>query len=68
MEKFSSKMDAHVLAELRAYAENSGRTVASVVNEAVAEYLQRQQSRPAVRASFERVLTRHEDALRRLAK
>jgi len=66
--KFSSKMDARVLRELRAAARESGRTLASVLGEAGAQYLERARVRPAFRAAAERVLDRNAELLARLAK
>lgn len=68
MDKFSTKIDRKVHRELKQYAEVSGRTVASIVSEAVAEYVARQRVRPEVMRSFESVLARHDDLMRRLAK
>jgi glutamate-1-semialdehyde aminotransferase len=66
--KFSSKMDADTLDALREYAREEGRTVAGVLSEAVQEYLQRRRVRPAFREAAEKVITEHDELLRRLAK
>ena len=66
--KFSSKMDAKVLDKLRAHAKASGRTLASVLDDAAAEYLERVLVRPVFRRSTERVLDRNAELLSRLAK
>ena len=66
--KFSSKMDAKILDKLRAHAESSGRTFASVLDDAAAEYLERVLVRPAFRKATERVLDRNAELLARLAK
>ncbi|MCA9531742.1 MAG: hypothetical protein KC543_16570 [Myxococcales bacterium] len=66
--KFSSKMDAEVLDELRAFAAQNDRTLASVLNEAATEYLQRVGVRPAFRRAAARVLDEHAELLARLAK
>lgn len=68
MDKFSTKLDRKVAKELKSYAEISGRTVASIVSDAVGEYVARQRVRPKIMRSFESVLARHDDLLRRLAK
>ena len=51
-------MDAKVLDKLRAHAKASGRTLASVLDDAAAEYLERVLVRPVFRRSTERVLDR----------
>jgi hypothetical protein len=66
--KFSSKMDAKVLRELRAFASESHRTLTSVLDEAAADYLERARVRPAFRRAAERVLERNADLLARLAR
>jgi predicted transcriptional regulator len=66
--KFSSKMDPKVLAGARRLADEADRTLASVLNEAVAEYLERVRVRPAFRKATERVLDRNAELLARLAK
>lgn len=68
MTKFSSQLDREVLEALRALAKESHRTLASVLNEAAAEYLARARLRPAFRDAAEEVLTDHEELLRRLAR
>lgn len=66
--KFSSKMSPKVLAALRAQAEASGRTLASLLEEAAAQYLERARVRPAFRKAAERVLDRNAALMERLAK
>lgn len=66
--KFSSKMKPEVLAQLRAYAAESGRTVASVLNEAVEQYIGRERVRPAFREAAEHVMDEHAALLERLAR
>lgn len=68
MVKFSSKLDEAVLSELREYAQDSGRSIASVLTEAVEEYLQRAKVRPAFRAAVDEVLDEHDELLSRLAR
>ncbi len=67
-DKFSTKIDRKVLKELKSYAEVSGRTVSSIVSEAVAEYVARQHVRPDVLQAIDESLAEHEELLRRLAK
>jgi hypothetical protein len=66
--KFATQLDEANLAELRAYAKNSGRSISSIVNEAVGEYLHRAQLRPAFRTAMDEVLDEHADLLNRLAR
>ena len=66
--KFATQLDETTLAELRAYAKSTGRSISSVVNEAVGEYLGRSQLRPAFRAAMDEILDDHADLLSRLAK
>ena len=66
--KFATQLDEKTLADLRAYAKSTGRSISSVVNEAVGEYLERSQLRPAYRAAMDEVLDEHADLLDRLAR
>lgn len=68
MTKFSSQLDREVLEQLRALAKESHRTLASVLNEAATEYLERVRVRPAFRDAAEEVMTEHDELLRRLAR
>ena len=67
-EKFSTKLDRKALKELKSYAEVSGRTVSSIVSDAVAEYVARQRVRPEVLTAIDESLQEHEPLLRRLAR
>lgn len=66
--KFSTLVDEKVLSQLKQYSEESGKSISWVVNEAVSEYLQRTRVRPIFLESMEKVLKKHEDLFRRLAK
>jgi predicted transcriptional regulator len=66
--KFSTQVDEKTLGQLKLYSEESGKSLSWLVNEAVAEYLERTRVRPAFLASMERVLNKHDDLFRRLAK
>jgi predicted transcriptional regulator len=66
--KFATQLDAEVAKDLRAFAVHADRSISGIVNEAVAEYLQRRRVRPAFRAALDEVLTDHDELLRRLAK
>jgi len=66
--KFSTLVDDTVLAELKQYSQESGKSISWLVNEAMAEYLERSRVRPAFLASMNRVLDKHADLMHRLAK
>lgn len=66
--KFSSKMDAKVLQELRAHAKREGRTLSAVLTIAATEYLERAATRPAFRKAAREVLDEHAELLDRLAR
>jgi len=66
--KFSTLVDEKILQELKHHADESGKSISWLVNEAVAEYLNRARTRPAFVASMNEVLDRHADLLQRLAK
>lgn len=68
MSKFGAQMDAAVLARLREHAAQSGKTIGSVLTEAVQDYLDRQQVRPAFVSAAAEVLDEHAELLERLAK
>ena len=48
--------------------KEADRSISSVITEAVAQYLQRSQVRPAFREAMEEVLDEHAELLDRLAK
>ncbi|MGE0710477.1 MAG: DNA-binding protein [Planctomycetota bacterium] len=56
------------LAQLRSYAEETGRSLAGVLTEAVADYLSRARLRPEFRAAADEVLEDHAELLDRLAR
>jgi predicted transcriptional regulator len=66
--KFSTLVDEAILSELKQYSEDTGKSISWLVNEAVTEYLERSRVRPAFLASMNRVLEKHSDLMRRLAK
>jgi hypothetical protein len=65
--KFSTQVDAEVLRELRAVAEETGQSISTLVTEALAAHLQRVRVRPAFRNAMEEVMDEHAEVLRRLA-
>jgi vacuolar-type H+-ATPase subunit H len=67
-EKFASQMDAELLQSLRAHADASGRSISSLLDDAVREYLERVRVRPAFRAAMDEVLEDHDELLERLAR
>ncbi len=68
MKKFSSTMEAEVLAELRTYAKASGRSISLVLTEAVVQYLAQVRVRPAFRQAADEILDEHSELLTRLAR
>lgn len=68
MVKFSSKIRPEVLDDLRKLAEETGRTLASVLNEAAEQYLGRERVRPAFRDAAEHVMEENAELLTRLAR
>ena len=61
--KFSSKLSPEAIEDLRDFAEESGRPLARVLDEAVREYLDRARVRPAFTAAAGAVLDAHDDVL-----
>lgn len=68
LKKFATQIDENVLRDLKRFAESADRSISGVVTEAVAEYLQRVQVRPAFRKAMDEVLDDHAELLKRLAK
>ena len=66
--KFASTMDSDLLEALREHAERSGRSISSILENAVAEHLDRVRVRPAFRAAVDQVLEEHDELLARLAR
>ncbi len=67
-EKFSTKINKEVLARLRDYAQSSKRSIAQIVSEAVAEYIERIEVRPAFRSAVDAVISENEELLKDLAR
>jgi predicted DNA-binding protein len=67
-EKFSSKMEAEALKELRELAKQEGRPISFLLTEAVEQYLQRVRVRPVFRDAAKLVMDENEELLKRLAK
>jgi len=68
LKKFATQIDEPTLEDLRSYAKSTGRSISSVVSEAVGEYLKRASVRPAFRSAMDEVLEDHAGLLNRLAK
>ena len=66
--KFATQIDETTLEELRSYSRSTGRSISSVVSEAVAEYLNKARVRPAFRDAMSETLDDHAELLKRLAK
>jgi len=66
--KFATQINESTLEDLRAYSKSTGRSISSVVSEAVGEYLNRASVRPAFRDAMDEVLEDHAELLERLAK
>jgi vacuolar-type H+-ATPase subunit H len=67
-EKFASQMDRELLQSLRQHAEASGRSISTLLDESVREYLERVHVRPAFRSAMDEVLEKHDELLERLAR
>lgn len=71
IQKFSSQAAPEVLAEMRKIAESQGRQFQSVLDEAMRDYIERQQSQKARRhvlAAFADSLAEFDDLYAALAK
>lgn len=68
LRKFATQIDEKVLKDLKAFSSQSDRSISRIVTEAVAEYLQRVQVRPAFRNAMDETLEDHAELLKRLAK
>jgi hypothetical protein len=66
--KFTAQIDEETLSELKARAKKMGRSISSVLNEAVNDYLQRSNVRPEFRNAVDEVAQEHNELLRKLAK
>ncbi len=66
--KSATQIDETALEELRSYAKSAGRSISSVVSEAIEEYLKRARVRPAFRNAMSETLKDNAELLKRLAK
>ena len=66
--KFATQLDEDVLKDLKSFAKEADRSISKVVTEAVREYIQRAQVRPAFHSAMEEVISEHSELLERLAK
>jgi predicted transcriptional regulator len=67
-EQFGSQLDAELLRALREHAAASGRSVSALLDDAVREYLERAQVRPAFPVAMDEILADHDELLERLAR
>ena len=67
-EKFSTKINKKVLSDVRALARRSKKKISLIVSEALAEYLQRAEVRPAFRDAAQEIMKDHRELLKELAK
>jgi len=67
-EKFSTKVDKKTLARLRSYTSASDKKISLVVSEAIADYLEKVEVRPAFRDAVSEVVKEHRELLKELAK
>lgn len=68
VKKFATQIDETALEELRSYSKSTGRSISSVVSEAVQEYLKKARVRPAFREAMSETLDDHAELLKRLAR
>lgn len=66
--KISSIVDEEAWGELRALAEESGRSISHALTEAIGEYVQRRRVRPVVLEQLERSIDENEELGRLLAR
>ena len=66
--KFATQIDDAVLRRLRRFVKEHDRSISRVVSEAVAEYLDRAEIRPAFRRAADEVLEENRELLERLAR
>lgn len=66
--KFSSKIDPQVLEDLRQHAKETGRSISSLMTEAVASYLERARVRPTFVDAAEQFMDENQELLDRLAQ
>ena len=68
VKKFATQIDEAVLRDLKAFVKQTDRSISKVVTDAVREYLQRAQIRPAFKTAMDEVMKEHSELLTRLAK
>lgn len=66
--KFSSQMDEALFKDLKKLAKESGVEISSLLEEAVRDFLNKNQMRPAVLSAAERAMDEFEGAFKELAK
>lgn len=66
--KFATQIDSEVLRSLKLFAKTADKSISRVVSDAVAEYINKYQVRPAFKSAMDEVLSENEELLKRLAK
>jgi predicted transcriptional regulator len=66
--KFATQLDEAVLRRLRKFAREHDHSISRIVNDAVADYLDRAEVRPAFRRAADDVLEENRELLERLAR
>lgn len=66
--KFATQIDEKVLRDLKTFAKKADRSISRIVNEAVKEYINKAQIRPAFTSAMDEVLKDNSELLERLAK
>lgn len=70
-EKFATQVESELLREMRSIARSEGRQLQALVNEALADYLERrhqQRTRPHVMAAYEASVERYGEVYEKLAR
>lgn len=66
--KFATQISDSVFENLQEYVAESKRKISDVVNEALESHLRTVRVRPAFRKALDKVIDKHAEALKRLAK
>ena len=66
--KFATQVDIQVLKALRSFAEKSDKSISKIVTEALKEYLNKAQLKPAFKKAMDEVLEENKELLKKLAE